>query len=422
MLTKNIKFKVVKTRSEPTVKVVLENEVDSFYLHSKYDPIREASIWINGIGSNKKEQIKLVVVGMGAGYHIRQLLKSTNVQEITIFEFNEEYYNWIRNSTLIMDLLSNKKVTYKLVKDKIGFENFIQFLNKNIIIYQPSLKVIPSKYKELKEKIENFIIQERTAFSDNFQFHDNFEKNILLMDSGLNAFKRPRQSSMILVSAGPSLTKHLPLLKKAYLSCEYIIGAVGTAFIPLMDYGIVPNFVMISDPNQEIVEQFQNFSTEKTTLFYLSTANHQAVNNFKGFRYIVWQEGFDLAERQAFEKNEPLIKTGGSVATCLLDLMIYLGAQRIALVGQDLAFTDQKSHAEKTHDQRKIKSTELLREVPDYFQKGTVYTSKNLSVYLDWFKQYVDDKNDIEFWNCTEGGAFINGWIHKPLIKFLGTE
>lgn len=412
-----MKCEIVKTRSKSTVKVTTETDV--YYLHSKYDPVSEANKWVSGIKSNKLEQSNLVVIGMGAGHHIRALLNITNAQKITVFEFNDYYYQWVLHCGLIDDLLLDNRIIYKLPSDGEKLRDFAMTLNENLIIYQPSLKIFSSKYKEIKEKLENYIVQERTVNIENEQFYYNFEQNNKLMDYGLSEYKNPESTSMILVSAGPSLTKQLPLLKSASKSGQYVIGAVGTAFRPLMSYGIVPNFVMISDTREGMVRQFQGYETNQTTLFYLCTANHEAVSSFQGPRFIVWQKGVELAEKRALEKSEPLIRTGGSVATCLLDLMVYLGARKIALVGQDLAYTNGQSHAVHTPATRKVTSTMYLREIPNYYQDGIVYTSKGLSIFLDWFKQYVIGKNKIEFWNCTEGGAYIENWIHQPLKDYI---
>jgi hypothetical protein len=414
-----VKYEVVETRTEPTVKVIIGT--DSYYLHSKYNPIREAYKWVSGIEAKKKNQSKLVIVGMGAGHHIRALLKEVDASKIVVFDFNDNYTNWVLKSGLINDLKLDQRVTYYSINNKKGLEEFVSALNENVIIYQPSLKLFSSEYKKIKDQLENYLIQERTIVDQRDLFHENYKLNIKLKDPGITKYRKPEKTTMILVSAGPSLTKQLPLLKKASLSERYIIGAVGTAFKPLMNNRIVPNFVMISDPKEAIVDQFHQCETANSTLFYLSTANNRAVSSFKGPRYIVWQDGFYCAEEEAIKRQEPLINTGGSVATSLLDVMVFLGAKKIALIGQDLAFSNGKSHAEGTHAIRKIRPSAFLREIPNYYQNGIVYTSRNLSIYLDWFAQYVVGKNHIEFWNCTEGGAYIDGWKHDKFENYLAS-
>ncbi|CAN7201320.1 motility associated factor glycosyltransferase family protein [Rossellomorea sp. LjRoot5] len=416
-----MKFQEISTRTKPTVLVTKETE--AFYLHSKYDPVFEAEKWFEGIDPQKLKRAIQVVLGIGVGHHIRVMLKELpHIKKIIIFDFNDHFTDWILKSGLVDDLISDERVEYRSIKEQRDLEYFALTINKDMIIYQPALKIFSRIFLKIRNKLENYIIQERTIIDQNEDFQKNFDLNLKQNDKGIGEYVKPQQDSMILVSAGPSLTKQLDYLQDASKSNKHCIGAVGTAYKPLVKKGIIPDFVMISDPSDLIQEQFEGCNTLQTSLFYLSTANHGAVSSFKGQRYIVWQEGYNRAEDQAILRNEPLIQTGGSVATCLLDLMIFLGARRIALIGQDLAYTNNKSHANFTHASREISDLAFLRKVPNFYQDGFVHTPKNLSIYLEWFEVYIGNKEDIEFWNCTEGGAYIQGWNHESFEKFLGWD
>ncbi len=190
---------------------------------------------------------------------------------------------------------------------------------------------------------------------------------------------------MIVVSAGPSLNKQLPLLKKISDDRHFVIGAVGTADTPL---------------------------------FYLSTAYNETILLHKGPRYRVYQGGYADAERFAREHNEPLIQTGGSVATALLDMMVYLGGETIALVGQDLAYTDGVSHAEGAHAWQEVKEGLSAMTVLNYDQTCVVQTAKNLTLYRKWFEQFAKKHPTLALYNCTEGGAYIKNWQHIPLNQY----
>lgn len=413
-----MKFQEIITRTKPSVLVTKENE--TFYLHSKYDPVFEAEKWVEGLDPQKLLKTKQVIIGIGVGHHIRIILKEfPHIKKITIFDFNDQFTEWILNSGLVDDLISNGRIEYHSIKEQKDLEYFALTINKEILIYQPALKIFSDNFSIIRNKLENYSIQERTIIDQNEHFHQNFDLNLKLSDKGIREYSKPQKDSMILVSAGPSLTKQLHFLQEAAQNNKHIIGAVGTAYKPLVKRGIIPDFTMISDPNDLIIDQFEGLNTLQTSLFYLSTANHGAVSSFKGQRYIVWQEGYDRAEYQANFRSEPVLKTGGSVATCLLDLMIFLGARRIALIGQDLAYTNGKSHADFTHASREITELAYFRKVPSFYKDGFVYSPRNLSIYSDWFTSYIENKGDIEFWNCTEGGAYIKGWHHDSFEEFL---
>ncbi len=101
------------------------------------------------------------------------------------------------------------------------------------------------------------------------------------------------------------------------------------------------------------------------------------------------------------------MKTGGSVATTALDVAIRMGGNPIIFVGQDLGFTDNKSHSSKTYS-RRIFESQGLREVEDIYG-NTIQTSKNLYIYLRWIKNRISEENNMEFIDATEGGARIRG-------------
>ena len=129
--------------------------------------------------------------------------------------------------------------------------------------------------------------------------------------------------------------------------------------------------------------------------------------NYKGEKYIALQEGYTPAEEYAKSNGYILVQTGGSVATTGLDLAIKMGCNPIVFVGQDLAFTDNKTHSSATFS-KEISSIHNLREIDDIYG-DTIYTSKNLYIYLRWIQKRIAEEKGIEFIDATEGGAKIKG-------------
>ncbi|WP_226670812.1 motility associated factor glycosyltransferase family protein [Metabacillus litoralis] len=369
-----------------------------------------------------KESDDIIVIGIGLGYHVLTLADKYPDHTIHVFELNILYMQWLIEKKLHINLKNKKNIIIHQMQDvsvllRVLSEK-INDSDENLFIYKPSLELIPNK--EIRITLESFLMKKRTINEQGDSLTINFNLNIQLKDKSFNQFNGTYNNhTTILVSAGPSLAKQLPLLKSASLRGNVVIACVGTALIPLVKAGIKPNLIMISDPKELINEQFDGLRDLDIPLFYLSTANHLAVKQYNGPRFIVWQSGFDKAEYLADKTKTPLIKTGGSVATCLLDLLIKLGSKKIILVGQDLAFTDDNSHTKNAHSQTNIKNKKNLIEIKGYFQNETVLTSLNLFTYLKWFERYVQEKNDIQFWNCTEGGAYIQGWKHEPLHELL---
>lgn len=419
-----ISWSIKTTRTVPTLLILKENK--HIYLYSKYDPQKEVSRWIMNLNINENKK-KILIVGMGLGYHVQAIKNKYPQKDIVVWELNHEYYEWFKKSEQYLLLVQQEILSpssYKSVSKKdCKYNQFIEeFSQKECepIINKPLLELIPNEdLLDLKDFLVNYELRKRS-----FNIHEdlmilNIKQNILRDDKGISQWINYYEDyPMILVSAGPSLSKQLPLLSLLRKQKKkVIIGCVGTAVSPLLLAGIKPDFIMYAESNENF-EQFKHLNDQTIPLFYLSTANAKVVNSFCGDTYITWQRGFELAEEQAYLRSEPLLETGGSVATCLLEVMVKMNPISIALVGQDLAFTNQVSHAQNTQALT-TKITDTTLSVDNYHLDGKVETARGLYLFLKWFEQYVKKvKTDTQFWNCTEGGAHIHGWIHKSLKEY----
>lgn len=417
-----MEFSLNSTKTVETVKVKIANH--EIYFHSKYDPLKEARNWVEKYFPSY-ETDHIYLFGIGAGYHVLKLNEKYPEMKISVIELNDEYLKWFSSSKLL-PLLGNRKNIEIISGSALLKENKMKnlFINttSNVFVFEQSLNIIPKQFDSLLPALKDLLIMQKTICEQRTLLAENFHKNLSLNDSGLKEWKNYYQNKkMILVSAGPSLTKQLPTLKRLNDDERFVIGCVGTALRPLYHYGIIPKFVMISDPKIAITEQFEGVDVSDIHLFYLSTANHEAVQCGRN-RTIVYQIGYPEAERLASCHDDLLIKTGGSVATCLLDTMVNLGAKSIALVGQDLAYTNGYSHANNTHDQRIIYDNSYIEYVDDFYRTEKVATARNLSVYRKWFEEYSKYNHSIEFYNCTEGGAYIEGWKHRALKDYIKIE
>lgn len=405
----------------PTLRV--SKNLKQVYIHSKYDPLAEARKWVAANGSERSNG-EIVILGLGLGYHAEIMAQQYPQRKIIVWEFNEKYIQWLEQKCLLDRLrrLSNVKlkVSDQIEVIKAQLLPIIDEEGIEVLVYFPALELIPEELRPLREAIDKLVLSMRTMRRFGALLDDNFSINQQLQDPHIGAWlNKYADTPMILVSAGPSLTKQLALLKELGDDSKVVIGCVGTALKPLLTAGIIPSFVMISDPQDNIVDQFTGINVLEIPLFYLATANAKAVANFVGQRYVVWQKGYPFAEEQALAHGIHALETGGSVATCLLDLMVLMGGNPIALVGQDLAYTDGQSHAVGTHLNRETLINYNYVQVTSWDGCGMVPTSKNLQAYLHWFKLYVADKPQGQFWNCTEGGAYIEGFLHAPLVEFV---
>ncbi|WP_162800345.1 motility associated factor glycosyltransferase family protein [Oceanobacillus zhaokaii] len=411
---------IVETKTIPTIKIEYNNK--NIILHSKYDPIREVNAWCKNAIAGLSKQQEVIIIGLGAGYHIKQLSELLPEKKITVVEFNDDYYRWFKTSPFYEKVYRCINVIVKQYNSLSSTEQqelFTGISSSNLLIHKSGLDLIPSKCKKVKEILDDMQFKKHSIKNQIGNMKANFTYNSQLQDEGIGKLKNMYGNKpMILISAGPSLDKQMTLLKRIHKEGKVVLGAVGTALKPLIKNNITPDFFSIIDPNPGTYEQLKNLDLPITTLYYLSTAYHETITLHTGPRYIMWQEGYEDAEKKAAQLGDSLIQTGGSVATALLDLMVYLGAGPLALVGQDLAFTNGLSHANYAHAQRDVNETLATLTTLDYHRTEQVPTAKNLTIYRKWFEDYALNHGNLELYNCTEGGAYINHWEHIRLKEF----
>jgi hypothetical protein len=423
------KYKFERSREGNIILSYKKDKETVRYLHSTYSPIKEAKRFVDGNSEriNKmfnhstafdKKKIEVMIYGLACCYHIREIINQYPDVIVNVVDFNPELFHYSLGFLDLKDLITNPNVRLIVTKDKHKILNELENNTSHspFILYKPCVQLIPNDLLEVKEFLLDLDLQRQTADMNKNLLEHNFVSNTQIDYKDCSPFiQLMKDTPMILVSAGPSLMKNINLLKQA--SEFALIGVVGTAVKPLLSQGIQPDFIMLTDPTNNIVNQLDgNF---EFPLFYLSTVYSEVVKLYKGPKFIVFQEGYGKAEIVANELRVKRIKTGGSVATTLLDFMVQIGANPICFVGQDLSYSNGQSHAKGTHLYRNIKEDLTLHYVENYYQNQKIPTSGNLKSYLRWFNRYIEDNPDIDFYNATEGGAYIDGATHISLSEFI---
>ncbi|EAK1785362.1 motility associated factor glycosyltransferase family protein, partial [Campylobacter coli] len=221
--------------------------------------------------------------------------------------------------------------------------------------------------------------------------------------------RKNKFDNAIVVSAGPSLAKQLPLLK-AYQDKAVIFCADG-ALSMLEKEGIVPDYVTNLDFTDLAMKFFQN-KENKTSLNVLSCATHpNVVHSLKAENCVIILRNKALYQR--FNLNDfGYIGTGTHVSHFSYTLALALGFKNIIMIGQDLAFDEEgNSHSKGFDFGEKFSGEENIDKlkVPAYGGKGEVLTHITWNDYrikLEYLFACNDQK--AKFYNATEGGARIN--------------
>ncbi|EAJ6840417.1 motility associated factor glycosyltransferase family protein [Campylobacter coli] len=222
--------------------------------------------------------------------------------------------------------------------------------------------------------------------------------------------RKNKFDNAIVVSAGPSLAKQLPLLK-AYQDKAVIFCADG-ALSMLEKEGIVPDYVTNLDYSDWSIKFFQNKENLKQSIIALECATHpNVVRSLNAENCMIVLRNKALYQR--FNLNDfGYIDTGTHVSHFSYTLALALGFKNIIMIGQDLAFDEEgNSHSKGFDFGEKFSGEENIDKlkVTAYAGKGEVLTHITWNDYrikLEYL--FACNEQKAKFYNATEGGARIN--------------
>lgn len=255
---------------------------------------------------------------------------------------------------------------------------------------------------------------------------------------------------MVIVSPGPSLDKNIHLLRE--LKGRALIVAPAQSALALTNADIIPDIIVVADPNA-MQYLLKDVPMDRVSAVILAVTCHPKLYEDYAGKIIVFNAnlGLDHWISDIF-KDTISLPAGGSVSTDALCMGVYLRCSPIILMGQDLSFTEKQyssgtvdGQVEIIHDEQKNTLTyrnltsgleeiltasgfnsktlsEPILTLPGFYG-GKVKTKSDYAIFHSEFQKIaaavLDDEIDIKLWNCTEGGAYIEGFDHIPLSEAI---
>ncbi|HDZ5229059.1 TPA: motility associated factor glycosyltransferase family protein, partial [Campylobacter jejuni] len=247
--------------------------------------------------------------------------------------------------------------------------------------------------------------------------YDNFIQNIPIMLKNIPFQKiiqeRKNQfESCIVVCAGPSLEKQIPLLKK--YQENFVIFCADGAFPLLYKNDIIPDYVLNLDLEEYPLEFFKDIEKDKlkSTLFILAQSTHpnvvELLKDKKLSLSIVLNE--DLPYKNLNILNFGYLELGTHVGHMCYTLALALGFKNIIIIGQDLAYNEEGDSHFKNFALGSTVDVGLKlpsMKVVAYGGKGDVVTHVGWNDYKKKLEFLFACNSLINYYNATEGGVRI---------------
>lgn len=377
--------------------------------------------------SDLKFDSLIFLFGIDTGDYLPELKKVLCPKnQVIIFEPNLTIYRSFSN-----DPGDNiKLVYYKEDVVKKIFEESINLKNINNIYFFSFgnySTVYKKEHDRLIEHLDWTIIKSASQVSLARRFKKVFIKNMIanmkIIDQSTPIHHYLFSNAgvpAIVVSGGPSLDQNIEVMKKhkdRLKDCFIITGS--RTVDALIKNGITPDLIVSVDPVDANFDMMKEHLDLTVPLAFYEYSNRYLMKHYKGEKIFI---SLLLSHTVKAMEHLKAVYCGGSVSHACIDIAAMLGCSPILLIGQDLAYTDQKHHADSAtflYDSTiNYAPQTLAKNINGQWVGSTVtldYFRKNLELYINQYK----DHPFIRFINCSYG-AEINGAPHKELDEMLG--
>ncbi|MEL1171688.1 motility associated factor glycosyltransferase family protein, partial [Campylobacter jejuni] len=408
------------------------------------DPIKELQTMLNTYNDKYLLYPVLYFYGFGNGILFKALLQNKNHQHIVVFEKDIEiiwimfhildFSNELQNSRLMILQTSSLDIEFfsNFCSSKPFFQfSRIYFLELMSHYYERFHEDILGLNKKLAENFKNSIVSHGNDPLDALQGIEQFVYNLPQMITHpsykeLLSKRKNLSDTAIIVSTGPSLTKQLPLLKK-YASKATIFCA-DSAYPILAKHGIKPDYVCMLERDEIVAECFNNDFGEfdKDIVFIVKSVTHPHTIKYlqKNNRVFILVSTYASFIQYLKLDYFGYFNMGFSVAHMNFLLTIHLKYKNIILIGQDLAYAKDGQTHSQGFIHANLHNGDYKRDLDKfsttaYGGNGKVQSSEIWTLFRHNFeKDIVNIKMNyhITTYNCTEGGARIEGTIEKPFL------
>jgi len=423
---------------------------DNIPVDDSMDPVWSSMEMYSKLEHNSKKSIT-VLLGLGLGYTFKEFAKRYK-GKLILHEPNLEFLRIAFEIVDFSEELSKPNIivtnTFDDIKNAFN-DLFYKDYKYNFVASDYYLKDENLNLSELMKNLNNcYVTYEQThnnLWNRNSMWSTLLFNNItkVVNNQDLHILKNKfKNKTAVIISAGPSLDKNIENLKP--YRDKLIVFCVGVAFKAAVKHGITPDFVMVVDNDKEVI----NIPEISDVSLIASTYSNNNIFELKPKRFFnyhikttpacIWLAKV-LGVPDMFD-----YESAGTVAINCLYSAKLMGCDKIILIGQDLAYTDNKCYSQSSeyagfsvneskivefkgelnqnkniaagHEQflgrdlvevKGLNNTKLLTR-PDYYM----------------FKLFFEDlaqkyASELELINATEGGAYIEGFKHITLNEAL---
>ncbi|GGL54486.1 motility associated factor glycosyltransferase family protein [Sporolactobacillus putidus] len=422
----------------PTLKLNVDGTYQ--YIHSKYDPEREAGRLIDSL-SSMEQYDHVLFIGSGLGYAIKAFssaypntafsIYEPDQQVLQLFLSNQNLNDWSEQLSFITS--SEQEVTARVQKymDQLGERFYFFVLPAYEKIYKENIDLLLDQFKNmLRSKKDsmatNVSFQKRWIINAVKNFPEILRTPNILHDVYKSYFKG---KPAVLVSAGPSLNEEWDNLRRIKEDGLAYIFSVGSAINALIKHDIYPDAACTYDPqghNYRVIQIINDRKIKTIPLIFGSTVGFETLEGYEGpmLHMVINQD--TVAPQFLRTTDHSLIETlsdAPSIAVVTFELLSKLEFGTVILVGQNLAYLNNQFYATGISYENRPSTLKEEEQKSRLTVKGvngdSVPTSESFDSMRKQLELYISDCPNVEVINTTKGGAAIDGTEFIPLDQVI---
>lgn len=374
------KYQLVETRSG-SANLCVHREDGEYYLHSKYDPVREANMWVEQLGEEIQAVQQVVFYGLGLGYHLESFLDKYPDKSIYLYEPDAEIILAAMEARNLGKILKhNKIVVFGFGSEKHASDQFIHTFIEQVS-QDHRMVVTPGYQRPYAEMIKSFHEEFRRAvllFRGNLHtfiaFREEWPENII--NNMVKNISCPPLSSLeqvakgkpvVIVGSGPSLDVDKDYLKT--MAEHALVFAAGTSIRALLAHDIIPDMIFSIDGSEKNYQAFQGLNYEDIPMTYAPTVRYKIIKQKRKNLYHVVMRNDSLSTYLLpDESSKHRFFSTTSVTGTALQTAALFGCDPVILMGQDLSYpggrlySGKVDHFSKEEQQQQLNKATLKVE------------------------------------------------------------
>jgi hypothetical protein len=383
------------------------------HVHSPRNPLNEARRQVAYLKGHPGAVS--VVFGLGAGYHVQALIEDDPDALALVFEPDPEVL------ALFETLPQARQDFSHRVRISTDPEQFSLMLQETILNERPTApclrfihpvygRIFPQASARFTQTLDMVFTHKRsnlTTLDELLPYwlamiEQNFPYCVHLSEATSLA-GRLTGLPVLVVGAGPSLDEFLPVLSG--LAGRFLVVAASSALTPLAKAGIQPHLVVALD-SRHLGQWLDNDFLADSVLAAASTS-HPETFTYRSLATVVFHIRPWL--NRIFGSGATLA-TGGHAGSAAFTLALWAGANPIILVGQDLSFRPEATHAQGvTQDGPELTPEDLGGQAYTDSQGDPRLMSPAMVAYLGWYAEaarYIRENHpEVKLFNLSSGTA-----------------